>query len=478
MKMHNLSEKEIDLEFDRIVGSSNNYKFPQDKTRYEKGYRYGSGAAFRVLRPQNDEQLCQLLKFCQQHKIAIIPQGGNTGLVGASTPDASGKQVVISTELLNKHIFELDEKNKTITAGAGWVLAALNEKISASNLILPIDISSSGSCNIGGLVATNAAGTRAGRYGNVKHRLISCNVATISCDILSMECIKHPSGNIMQDNSKIDLLNPFVGSQGWLGIITSACFKLTDIAQYNESIIIVPSSLSSISHIFDFLTEKFGKRLTAFEGISDSALRLAAKNIPNARYFFDNENNYDYALLIEVSDNTSQEHIAQELLDAFSHLSDANLVVNGLTGKSHEYWFIRHHLSEALAKEGAVIATDIGIKDRGKLADFRIKATNTLKARYPNLIIAPFGHEMLGALHFNCVWHEKSVPDADKRAIQEIIYDIAVEEFNGTFSAEHGIGPHNQWAYDKYTDEKTKQAAKELKKKYDADYLMNPNFSY
>jgi len=459
--------------FNDIVGDNNNFTLPADKEKYEKGYRYGKGLAFCVLRPKNSDQLCKILSICNEYKIAVVPQGGNTGLVSASVPDMSGGQVVISTELLNTDIFEIE--GDKLKLGAGWVLDAVNEKLSPHGLFLPIDIGSSGSCNIGGMIATNAAGTRAGRYGNVKARLISYQTALADGSLLDFECKPEQT---KQDNSRIDFANPFVGSGGWLGMITKAVFALEKLPKVSDSVVLVPESDGSIKSILDCLTEKFGKKLTAFEGMSNDALKLVAKNIPNCKPMFGKED-ATYVLLAEVSGSDENEDVSEELLEAFGSLMEMGLVTNGLQGKPEQYWHMRHHISEALAKEGKVIATDVAVGNRADLANFRQEMTSKLQGVYPDIIIAPFGHEMLGAMHFNMVWpKDKTLSDEKKRDIQSMVYDVIVNKFDGTFSAEHGIGPHNQWAYNKFTPDDIKQKSADLKAKYDPNGIMNPNIYY
>jgi FAD/FMN-containing dehydrogenase len=451
--------------------------------KYEKGYRYGHGKALCIVRPKTTAEVSQILKICNDHKIGVVPQGGNTGLVGSSNPDSSGKQIVLSTELLNKDIYQLDAKNKTVRIGAGWVLDALNEKLSDNNLFLPIDIGSSGTCNIGGIIATNAAGTRSGRYGNAKSRVVEFTVVLANGEIIVAGCqLPVPSKGLPQDNSKLDFTNPFIGSQGWLGVITEAVMRLEQRPVQSESVVLVPGNDAAIKTIREKFEQEFGDSFTAFEGMSDIAMHLVAKHIPNTRYLFEDDpqmQGHDYALLVEVSSTYKNENLRDKLLDTMSELMTSGHVVTGLEGKSETYWHVRHHISEAIKKEGDVIATDIAIPGNG-LAQFRRTMEKKLNIDYSDIVIVPFGHEMIGALHYNIVWPKDSLYKitADiKRAIQEKIYDEVVRR-GGTYSTEHGIGPHNQWAYDKYTPEEVKKAARVLKRKFDERGILNPNVRY
>jgi FAD/FMN-containing dehydrogenase len=452
---------------------------PFEENKVQKGYRYGEGVALRFVRPKTTIQVSEIVKYCNENRIKIVPQGGNTGLVGSSTADNSGKQIVISTQLLNKDLIQ--QQDDTVKVGAGVILDVLNEKLHNSNMFLPIDIGSSGSCNIGGLIATNAAGTRAGRYGNVKSRTLEITVVLANGEIKTVKTdFSYASTNLPQDNSVIDFKNPFIGSQGWLGMVTEGVMRLEAKPVKYETLILVPQDNSAIAKIRHALIEIFGKNLTAFEGMSDAALRLVAKNIPNTRYLFENESaNVDYALLVELSTTNEEDDLSNKLVDVLEKLMADGLVITGLMGDSHLYWHHRHHISEAIKLEGQVIATDIAVNGIDNLARFRKEMTDELLQKYQNLQIVPFGHEMLGALHFNMVWSkEKELTPSLKRNIQELVYDKVVNEFGGTFSAEHGIGLYNQWAYDKFTPKEIKEQSAQLKQHLDVNRIFNPNVNY
>lgn len=479
--MQNLVELFSSIFGDDFDGSI--YTSGADKAKYQRGYRYGDGIALAVVRPKNNEQISEILKICNERSIAIVPQGGNTGLVGSSTPDKSKTQIVISTELLNRDLFELDIAKKTINVGAGLVLDELNEKIKDSGLFLPVDIGSAGSCNIGGILATNAAGTRAARYGSAKAQLVSYCAVYANGEIVEYDFIADDSQD-MQDNSRIDFANPIIGSQGTLGIILSAKLHLVQRSSRSESFVIVPNKPQDIAAISAYLSNNFGESFTAFEGMNAEALRLVAKHIPNAKYLLENMKNAPHALLVEISSadtNTNQDDLQEQIISHLEVIMNDGLVINGLYGKSEEYWHVRHHISEALKKEGEVIATDIAVKDPDRLHEFSAEMTEIMQENYPSLQVAIFGHEMLGALHFNLVHSkENSAPfnSADKIFVQRLIYEKITKKYDGTFSAEHGIGPHNQWAYDEFVPQSDKDKYDQLKQKRDPKNIMNPNVRY
>lgn len=455
-----------------------------DPAKYEQGYRYGKGKALAVVRPQTIEEVQEILRYCHEQRIGIIPQGGNTGLVGASVPDTSGTQLLLSTELLNRELYQPDTANKTVRVGAGMVLGRLNEQLEPHGLFLPIDIGSSGTCTIGGLIATNAAGTRAGRYGNTLQQTLDITVVLASGEVQThTTTLHHLDPALPQDNSRLDKENPFIGSGGWLGVITQATMRLEQKPVQDESVVLVPTDSRHIPAIHRNFTEQFGLQFTAFEGMSDTALQLVAKHIPNTRYLFEGDPfktaEQDYALLVEVASCHTDDPLASRLMETLTHLMQDGLISTGLQGKTVDYWHVRHHISEAIRQEGQVIATDIAVRGAENLSDFRQRITARLRDTYPHLLCVPFGHEMLGALHFNMVW-PRDVPlsPQQKKDIQAMVYECVVNEYKGTFSAEHGIGPHNQWAYDRFTPEEVKHQAAQLKNRIDPYAIMNPNVKY
>lgn len=478
-----ISPEKFDSFINSIVGSENNLKGQDISEKYNKGYRYGMGNAFRVVRPRNSQEAAKILKFCNENSIKVIAQGGNTGLVGSSITDNSGSQIILSTELLNNKKIEINEKNLSAKVGAGVILDDLNSKLSEYNLFFPIDIGSSGSCNIGGVISTNAAGTRAGFYGNAKTRTISVTVALPNGALETFPTV-HQS-KFFQDNSSIDENNPFIGSSGWLGVIVETEIKLANRTYGHESALLVPSSDESIPKIIDILCSKYPDKLSAIEGIPDSALRLVAKHIPKTPYLFENDaekkDTHDFSLLIELSTDDKNFPLKREIENIFAEFYEMGLVVTGRDDKPELFWHVRHHISEAISKEGSVIATDIAIPDRNFLSEMRRSLSREIHKKWPHIIIVPFGHEMIGAVHFNLVWpknHTNTLTNTEKQKIQEFIYDFVISRYNGTFSAEHGIGPHNQWAYDKYTNDIKKHKAAELKAKFDSNNIMNPNLRF
>ena len=465
-----------------IVGKRNIIKGGGDSA-YEAGYRYGSGSALCIVKPENTKQVCDILRVCSQNQVAVIAQGGNSNLVASAIADDSSSQVILNTSNLNKDILEVNESSKTARVGAGIILDSLNEYLFDKGLCLPIDFGASGTANIGGMVSTNTAGTRAGRYGNMKSRTKEVTVALANGDV-KVVTVKNKSlgaGQILQDNAHLDVQNPFIGSSGWLGIVVEAKIYLDSLNKQSNSIVVVPDSIKSINKIRKLFEEKFGDQFTAFEVISDYALKLVAQNNIDTKYLFDSvsekTDEHKYALLLEVSSKDEAEELNGKLEEVVFSMLEDGLIVTGLMGKDDLYWHHRHHITDSIAKEAKNIgfnlfSTDVAVRNIDDLQDFLIFTENTVLDKFPETKITAFGHGMLGSVHFN------GMTKCEPRKIQELVYDIVVRKYNGTFSAEHGIGAYNQWAYDKYISSDIKKAAKDLKKLYDPQNILNPNINF
>ena len=462
-----------------IVGEKNVLTGEQTSP-YDKPYRYHGGRSLAVVQPITTQQVSNILKYCHAHGIGVVPQGGNTGLVGASVTHTNRTQIILSTTLLNKDVFEFNADACTLAVGAGHILGDVNRKLAQYRVSLPIDVGSIDTCNIGGILATNAAGTRAGRYGSAGKRALEITVVvadgTIQTIPISFSTI---APALPQDNSRIHSQNPFIGSQGWLGVITQAVLTLEPRPVQSETVMLIPGNIGDIATIRKKFTTEYGREFTAFEWISAESLRLVAKHTHMPYLLKDVPESGEYALLIEVSSHDKEKDLNKKILGTQEALYKDGLIINGINGHPEIYWKHRHAIADSLTKAGTIIATDIALRNND-LEPFIQTVTPELRSKYPHLVIAPFGHGMLGAMHYNAIWpteHPIKITPQDKYSIQKYIYD-RVFQYEGTFSAEHGIGPHNQWAYDAYIPAKVKQDADMLKKMYDPRGILNPNIYY
>ncbi len=450
-------------ELARLVGADHVLTTDADKARYEEDWRYENGRALCVVRPADTAQVCAVIKFCAEQKIGLVPQGAATGLVGASVPDQSGTQIVLSLQRLNT-ILEIDPVNKTAFVGAGVTLSTLNAKAAEHGLFFPIDLGADPT--LGGMVAANTGGSRLIRYGDVRHNVLGLEAVDGQGNILSL--LK----GLRKDNTGLDLKQVFIGTGGTFGVITAAVVALAPLPAQTATVLAVPRSFEDINDILLDLEGAFGSLLTSFEGMSRNAMDCAIRHVANTPNPFGGEIP-EYALLIELSSQAADEEPTLEdrlisfVMDRYDEGGEQP-IIEAVTGKAEGLWALRHHISEGLRHEGKVIGLDISTA-RSQLWTFKKEAKVLLKKDFSFLKLCDFGHCADGSDHFNLVWTEAAGPyDAGKaQAVRDAIYDLLVRSHGGSFSAEHGIGPANQAYYHRYVPPEVQAVAAQFKALFD-----------
>lgn len=440
-----------------------------DMVAYETGARYGQGRALCVVRPASTDEVSKVVALCASRRVRLIPQGANTGLVGASTPDASGQQVLLSLGRLNREC-RIDVDNRSVEVGAGVLLQDLNQRLEEAGLWFPIDLGANPS--IGGMVAANTGGTRLIRYGDVRHNLLALEAVLFN-----------PPGQVVRlgralrkDNTGADLKQLLVGSSGSFGVITQATLEVHRRPQQSATALVVPTSDEAVMRLLLRLERELGDFLSAFEGIGANALRAAVAHVPNLRNPFAPEPVPDYAVLIELESSASPSHTGLDLqaaLNAFLEEAFETDVSNAVIGSGEELWAIRHAISEGARHLGQLIAFDVSVP-RSRIMAFCAEARALVATKYPGLVAVDFGHIADGGVHFNVAWPETAPTRADPanvRALRDDLYALAVDTHQGSFSAEHGIGPHNQAWYTRYTAAPVKHLAAAIQTLVDPERL-------
>ena len=442
-------EREVQHALSDIVGPAGLLLAPADRLAYETAARYGGGSAAAVVRPADVTQVSAVVRYLVQLGIPFTPQSGNTGLVLGSTPDNSGRQVVLSLDRLRTPP-RVDTANRTATVAAGTRLSALNAALEPHNLFLPIDVSSDPM--IGGMVATNTGGARFLRYGDMRRQVLGLEVVLPD----DAGTILKLSTGLRKDNSHLDLRQIFIGSCGAFGVITSATLELQQRPRQVAVALLVPRDEDAILELLQAFEADAGEFLTAFEGMSRAAMRHAFEQIPTLRNPFP-EGLPPYAILVELTSTAAprQSHAALDtLMEALvtqlaerpsAPLSDARF------GRVDQLWALRHSLSEGLRKSGLVLGFDLSFH-RSEVMQFRRVAIAQLATTYPEYEVCDFGHIADGGVHFNLL-HQAGAPadPAREKAVSQRILELAVGDFGASFSGEHGIGRANQAAYDQFT---------------------------
>ena len=397
------------------------------------------GRALAVVRPATTAEVAAVLRACAEHGASVVPQGGNTGLVGASVPDASGTQILLSLTRLGR-IRAIDRANLTLTAEAGCVLQSVQEAATAQGLLFPLSLAAEGSCTIGGNLATNAGGTQVLRYGNARELCLGLEVVTPDGQVWN------GLSGLRKDNTGYALRDLYIGSEGTLGVITAATLKLWPQPAAVTTAMASCATLADAVALLGLSRTRFGSALTGFEAMNEFALSLVARHFPQLRRPLAPNPAAPWTVLLEQSDSEGEAHargLFEALLEtAFETGLVADAAVAESIAQSRAMWHLRESIPLAQAEEGLNIKHDIALPV-SRIADFVAATDAALLHAFAGARLVDFGHLGDGNLHYN-VQAPEGVAAADflqanEAAVNAIVYD-AVLAHGGSISAEHGIG--------------------------------------
>jgi FAD/FMN-containing dehydrogenase len=420
-----------------IVGAAN-VLTAGDLGAWEQDWRKRArGKAFAVVRPASTAEVAQVVKACADSGHSIVPQGGNTGLVVGATPDATGHQVVLSLARMNV-VRGIDADNLTMTVDAGCILQAVQEAAQAAGLFFPLSLAAEGSCTIGGNLSTNAGGTQVLRYGNARELCLGLEVVTAQGEVWN------GLTGLRKDNTGYDLRDLFIGSEGTLGVITAATLKLHPPP---SAILTAWAAVPGVQQAVRLLTlarRELGAGLTGFEMMGQFALSLVAKHFTQIRVPFVEAT--PYCVLLENSGHESEMHARaqfERLLEiAIEDGCVTDAVVAENLAQAHQLWHIRESIPLAQAEESLNIKHDISLPV-SRIPAFCQETDALLAREIPGVRLVNFGHLGDGNLHYNVQSPEGGDPAAflreQEKRINRLVYD-QVAKFDGSISAEHGIG--------------------------------------
>lgn len=431
---------------------------------YETGARYDRGRAAFVARPASTQEVSALVSYCVRNGIHLIPQSGNTGLVSGSTPNGSGTQGVLSLERVFTPL-AVDRVNRSVHVGAGMRLSELNARLEEHELFFPIDLGADP--RIGGMVSTNTGGSRFLRYGDVRRNVLGLTVvlADESGTVLDL------SSALRKNNTGVDWKQIFIGTSGAFGVVTECVLNVEPLPRQTATAILIPSSPSQVPALLLTLEEALGSHLSALEGMSGNAMRAALDHVPSLRNPFPASSVPDFALLLEISRSNRPrtgeqplDMLLEEVLSAIWENGDG-LLQDALIGPAHELWALRHALSEGVKHAGRLIAFDLAFR-RGDVMRFLEYMKTHMGERFPHVKICDFGHVADGGVHFNLVVARDDPRITDtgfEETLRRWVFAVCVDEFGGSFSAEHAVGRKNQAIYNHYTPADLRRLAAELK---------------
>lgn len=445
-----------------LIGADNVLFEPDDLAGYETGARYDRGRAALVLRPRDTAQVSAAVAYCVRHRLVIVPQAGNTGVVAGSTPDNSGDQVVLSVDRLTK-TFALDVENRSLHVDAGFRLSDINGRLQEHGLQFPIDLGADP--RIGGMLATNTGGSRFLKFGDVRRNVLGIKVVLADENGTVLDLVS----GLRKNNTGVDWKQIFIGTSGAFGIITECEINLEALPRQVATALLVPRDGAAVMPLLAAMERRLGSYLSAFEGMSKNAIEATLAHVPSLRNPFGNGVVPDYVILTEVSRDwdmrdgeQSLDTVLESVLAEVWESADAPLA-DAFVGPASEMWALRHALSEGVKHRGRLVGFDLSFRRQTVIA-FCDWMKAALPDRFPGVVICDFGHIGDGGVHFNLVFEAQTPYDADvEAALRQWVYSVAVEQFGGSFSAEHGIGRKNQAFYDLYTDDKRRALADHLK---------------
>jgi FAD/FMN-containing dehydrogenase len=419
-----------------------------------------------VLRPGSTAEVSAICKLASEHKIALVPQGGNTGLVGGQTPHNG--EVVISMRRMDK-IREVDTASNTMTCEAGVVLQVAQQRASEVDRLFPLSLGAEGSCTIGGNLSTNAGGTTALAYGVAREMALGLEVALADGRIVNL------LSKLKKDNTGYDLRNLFIGAEGTLGIITAATLKLFPKPRAIETAFVGLTSPAQALRLLAIAQNEAAGTLTSFELLSEIAVDFSIQHGIDIRDPL--ENKHPWYVLMELSSPRDDARATLEaiLAKGFEDGIVDDAVMAASLSQRQAFWKLRDEMSAAQKPEGGSIKHDISVPVVA-VPDFIAVADAAVTKLIPGARPVPFGHLGDGNIHYNVSqpigadaadflsrWHE----------VNAVVFEIVLK-MGGSISAEHGIGVLKRDELPDVKDKVAIELMRGIKAMLDPLGIMNP----
>jgi len=431
------------------------------------------GKALAVARPGTVQEVAQLVRWCLTHKVPMVPQGGNTSLCGAATPDMAGEALVISMARMDK-VRGIDTDNDTMVVESGCILQSVQQAARDAGRLFPLSLAAEGSCTIGGNLATNAGGTQVLRYGNTRDLVLGLEVVTADGDIW------HGLRGLRKDNTGYDLRDLFIGSEGTLGIITAATLKLFPLPVAQCTALLALDSVQDAVLVLSRARRGFGAALTGFELIAGNCLHGVVKCYPDQRIPFEGESaQAPWYALLELSDSESAEHARERFEAVVGAAIEDGLVRDAVIAEnlaqSKALWHLRESIPLAEKAFGKGIKHDVSVPV-SRMAEFVSTTNAALQQHFPGIEHIIFGHLGDGNLHYNVApgsAYSESELLGKQHDVHELVHD-SVHAFGGSISAEHGVGQLKRDLLPRYKDPVELGLMRRIKHALDPHGLMNP----
>ncbi|TCM21538.1 FAD/FMN-containing dehydrogenase [Novosphingobium sp. PhB165] len=431
-----------------------------------------TGKALAMASPGSTEELSALVRLCARHGIAIVPQGGNSGMSGGATPDDSGHALLLSLRWMNA-VRHFDVEARQITCEAGFVLQTLHETAEAEGLRFPLSLGGKGSATVGGLISTNAGGTQVLRHGSMRALVLGLEAVLADGQIYSMLT------PLKKDNRGFDLKQLFIGSEGTLGLVSAATLRLLPAVAERVVIWAGVPTLVDARKLLLHCEDAAGEALEGFEVLPQACLDAVLQLLPDARAPL--EGRHGWHVLIEVvadraGADTLRDRCETMMADAFEAELLEDATMSASEAQAEAMWLIRESISPAERARGPAVQHDISVPVE-KMPEFVETTAPMIEAKWPGTEAVAFGHLGDGNVHYHVI--APSVTDGaawqarEGKEISRYIHDL-VTEWGGSISAEHGIGQLKRDELARLGDPVALSIMRSVKQALDPQGLLNP----
>jgi FAD/FMN-containing dehydrogenase len=460
----------VSARLEGLVGAAHVLRAAADVEPYVVDHRGRyRGRPIAVVRPGSTAEVAAVVAACADMAVAIVPQGGNTGLCGGATPHADSREIVVSLLRMNR-VRQVDADNATITVEAGATLAHVHEAAAAQGLSFPLSLASEGSCTIGGNLSTNAGGTQVLRFGNARDLTLGLEV------VLADGRVWNGLRGLRKDNTGYDLKQLFIGGEGTLGIVTAALLKLFPAPRSRATALAAVADVAGAIALLRLAKESLGDRLVGFELMSIHALELSRRHHPGSA---DPLPGHPWYVLLQVDECAPDIAVAAQLESTLEQGSTRGTLLDAVVAQSQDQanrlWALRENISEAQRREGPNIKHDISLPI-STIPRFLADSERALSQALPGVRFVVFGHLGDGNLHYNLSAPEGQSPErfmSGQPTANRIVHDL-VAAAGGSISAEHGIGQLKRDELTRYKSPLELELMRRVKHALDPAGLLNP----
>jgi FAD/FMN-containing dehydrogenase len=427
------------------------------------------GAAPAMLAPASTEEAAELVRLAAEHRVPLVPQGGNTGMAAGATPPADGSALLLSMRRMNR-IRSISSENRLAVAEAGVILATLHDAAHDIGMRFPLTLGARGSCTIGGLTSTNAGGTQVLKFGTM--RALVAGVEAVLPD----GSVHNGLSGLKKDNRGYSLDQLLIGAEGTLGVITAVALRIVPAVAARA---VAWAGVESPKRALDLLRflEARTSSVEGFELVPEDSLQLVLKHIPGTRAPLAGD--HKWHVLVEATTTEAAADIAAELEGLLAAaleqgvIGDAVLAAN--EAQAEAFWKIRDSISEAERAEGQTLAHDVSVPV-ADMPRFIVDASAEVERRFSGVIASGFGHLGDGNIHFHVRAGSHAAPDWYEKEGEEItrFVDDLVTAADGSISAEHGIGQLKRSELARLASPGRIHALRAIKQALDPLGIMNP----